>query len=413
MKKALSLVLVFCLLLCVAACGKEQAPPESTDSAAQSATESADSATPSKTEDDAQESTTTTQKANDTPTTTGNNKTTSNKVTTTTKAASTSKSIPSTTQKATTATPLAKAQAAIKAKDYETAYSILYAIKNRNQAEEALFKCFAFQPIEKVDSDGDKTTYTYDANGYLIKEKDGYAETIYTYNNGNLIKKKTNDASTTYTYNKNGDVLTENYTSNDNSMWEKIVNTYDASGKRTERIVTCNFYIQYKMTYHYNKNGRITSATCLYLDEDATSPVTYTYDKNGNILSIHTFMTIDSETYDYKENFTYNTNGKILTYSVVSSMGSETEKRTVTFTYDENGHIKTEKANDSDGSRSSATYVCDMYGNVLSENYTHFVPDSGNNIFSASTSYKLHYYPNGMPKIPEKTIYDDIGYYRY
>lgn len=381
MKKALTLVFVFCLLLCVAACGNEQALSESTDSAAQSATEN-----------DAQENTTTTQKANDVPTTTGNNKTTSNRTTSGKATTTTAANKTTTTQTTTTATPLAKAQAAIKAKDYETAYSILFSIKNRSKEEEALFKRFAFQPIEKLfDQNRYKTTYTYDKNGYLIKERcdydDSYTEIVYTNDSrGNKIKEQrswsygsSGEDIKTYTYDSNNNLLT--IISNNDVENSKTVNRYDSNNRIIETIHTTDYYIQYKMTYTYDKNGFLASAKYNDLDSDDSATIIYTCDKSGNITARNVTGTVDSETMWIKDKATYNSNGDLLTLEFTDSYGTHTK---ITRTYDENGYIKKIVREDSENGSSTTNIVCDMYGNIVSDG-------------DGSTTYKLFYYPNGSP----------------
>ncbi len=113
--------------------------------------------------------------------------------------------------------------------------------------------------------DSETTTYTYDANGYLIQIKDGSETTNFTYTNGNITS--IDDGYRTYAITYGTDTYNGGffrYNTNDTFPEELETLLFSYYGKRSKALpvksVITNGGSQTTETYTYEKdvNGNIT-----------------------------------------------------------------------------------------------------------------------------------------------------------
>lgn len=360
---------------------------------------------------------------------------------------------------ASTAELYEKAAALIEDGDYEEAYLLLKDVKDTKANEDliALKNTLVWLPIEIVSSEpDDRLVYTYDDNGNLVKvvrgeflnatstyDADGNCLTYecegvdsyrltYTYDSaGNLIKEwDSRGSQSDYTYDANGNCLTKAkspfYPNNINRIIQtnKTTYTYDTNGNcltevRTISVADGEEQHEATYTYTYDANGNCLTKERIVPVADGEEwrepTYTYTYDANGNCL------TKEEPIYGKKTTYTYDTAGNLLAEELTSAYGSG-HKRTYTYdsegnlltedyvekqlgqedfwykyayTYDANGNLLSVDYTSSDNKNQNATYddrTYDKYGNILTDGpYT--------------ASWKLCYYPNGMPEIANESLF--------
>ena len=140
-------------------------------------------------------------------------------------------------------------------------------------------------------------TYTYDAQGQLIRkqsEKNG-SFTTYEYDtNGNLICQVDNQASGkywryTYTYNENNDMLTYTVQQSDSLPQLKVEKEYDARGrviKHTEYFTGNVFSEVIVTTYEYDSKSNVSKMVITGYNGNVINDqhiCYYTYDANGRL----------------------------------------------------------------------------------------------------------------------------------
>lgn len=161
--------------------------------------------------------------------------------------------------------------------------------------------------IHKTVSDnGDTTddTYTYDADGNLLKDE--YTD---SYSDGT-----TAEGWDAYTYDESGNCLREetNYSYNGGTSIYVIENTYDEAGRIISMNSTQNGNFSTGCQYAYEEADHSSSAEITYSDGTVDTRVS-TYDDAGNKLS--ETHSESGEVY-YEANFTYDDAGRMSTQAI-------------------------------------------------------------------------------------------------
>ncbi len=181
-----------------------------------------------------------------------------------------------------------------------------------------------------VDSDNDEwsTVYTYDAAGNCLTETyngyNGYSnKTVRTFNAAGqtlteTVSSRYEDGDsyssvTTYSYDANGSVIKRAYRSS--SVW---------NGENSNFSYTC--------TYSYDANGRILTEETEYSDGTAEI-VLYTYDGDGNRLT-HSYNQTGPYGYSWNDVYSYDKDGNLI--KTVETWDSGVT--TYTYTYDAHGN---------------------------------------------------------------------------
>jgi len=244
--------------------------------------------------------------------------------------------------------------------------------------------------LEEEDEDNDGTiddvdSYTYDANGNLIKEEedddnDGTIDEAYYYTydaNGNMTKEEgdwnpydgTIDEVYYYTYDANGNMTKEEGDEDNDGTIDYVDSyTYDANGNMIKAEYDWNPYdgtiddVEY---YTYDANGNLIKEEDDY-DNDGTIDYVeyYTYDANGNMIKEEYDWDNDG-TIDSVEYFTYDANGNPIKEEYDWD-NDGTIDRVEDFTYDANGNMTKEEEDwDNDGTIDSVEYYTyDANGNL-------------------------------------------------
>lgn len=133
------------------------------------------------------------------------------------------------------------------------------------------------------------TTYTYDANGYLIQIKEGSGTTNFTYTNGNITS--IDDGSRTYTITYGTDTYNGGffrYNTNDTFPEELETPLFSYYGKRSKALPI--------------------KSVITYGSSQTTETYTYEKDANGNITKFVNSIKQGSNTYISTMQYTYNCN---------------------------------------------------------------------------------------------------------
>ncbi len=207
-------------------------------------------------------------------------------------------------------------------------------------------------------------TQTFDENNRLVKslECDSFGHTTtteYTYNSEGYVIKEVQTKETTYT----------NYVTTITEY------TYDSNGNLTKEVVD-NGTTSDETTYTYDSNGNLTKI--LTPEGEITE---YTYDSNGNL--------VKETNVERSITYSYDSNGNIT--KAVYTYSEDTT--TLKYTYDENGHITKLEAEDEEG---VLTFECDKYGNITKM----VLPEENHGMITVE--WKLAYYPYGIPGIVEQ-----------
>ena len=191
-----------------------------------------------------------------------------------------------------------------------------------------------------VDSTGGMATWQYDENGnetYLENLNGYWKKSVYDENECLVSWEDVNDEYTINTYNEFGDLIREEV-KGENGIVLTYLYEYDENGNNT--YLTIEGYDQYWTKYEYDEKNNMTymemydgtwekytydSANNLVYAEDSDGVwIKYTYDENGNNTYVENS---DGQwikwTYDEKGNMTYE---------------EESSGAWLTFSYDENGN---------------------------------------------------------------------------
>lgn len=249
---------------------------------------------------------------------------------------------------------------------------------------------------EYGDRDVTTYTYTYADEGYLqvehvyyeSEEEDYRKEYIYNADGSLYSEESTypgNEHTTTYQYNKNGYIVRAESAYNDG---DTMLYIFNEGGKPLKNELSGGSYAQ-TTEYIYDSHGNLIQINQEMkegsLNQTYSEEFTYTYDKDGNVL---TYADKNGETYSS----TYDTSG-----NRVSKTSDGTKW---VYTYNTEGYLsKTQIYYDGDLGP-SATF--DKFGNMLSYN---------SDDQSGTWSYRLVYYPDGVPECVKYGERDASGFF--
>ena len=276
-------------------------------------------------------------------------------------------------------TEFQQALEAIEQEDYQAAYTLLKASKDRRAAEE--LEKFVFVPVKMTRKDSDGIDESY----------------IYTYDDlGNLLTFKSTDPT--------GDILRK----------------YTYSGYKKTSYWSQSKAYTYGYTYTYDAAGNLVMERFLDRNGDWLGQTTYTYDDQGNCLSEETARMNEAqdlfpglETTRY---YTYDAKGRMLTEKVSDYYDNELVGYTATeYTYEADGSyrkVNTIDEGDPDLVRTHTAYYDAQGREVRGEwqfhnedepyvNYEYQYDDKGNKTYSYHRSHKVE-------EVTTRT-YDDRG----
>ena len=256
------------------------------------------------------------------------------------------------------------------------------------------------------------TNYMYDEDGRLIQESYGSGYVDYTYNSEGylVLKKESNGNTTSYTYDAKGNKLTEVYEHGD--VVSDYTYTYDDKGnvikevwKTNEEFESPSSITSITQTYSYDDKGNRLSYT--YEDDIGnTSTSTTTYDDHNNpITRSYTDGGVATQNLTYE--YVYDDRGNILTLTTIVDRfdGNIYESEvSYTYTYDENGNILNKETHKGNGEVVYSTYTYDETGNLLSVNEHGVYPNHNNDW----RSYKAYNYDEYGNLINEKDSFGSV-----
>ena len=279
--------------------------------------------------------------------------------------------------------------------DIQGAYDLLWAIDNRNEEQEEMFKKFVWVKTEETHVQDGNTIYSlkssYNLDGYLVScdvvsEDDNTSEKMVYDKDNNLLSYKEGSHNIVHTYDQKGNMLTSKYGEH---ITEEF--TYYSNGQLKSytyktpdnAAVLYSIYGPQLFTVPYDKNGNVLSKKRVSNNgEESWHETIYTYDKNGNVL---TEDYTDSSGDWYKYVYSYDNKGNLLTVVATNVyVGGQGERTsyTTTYTYDKNNNVLTEHTSSSDGTWTKKVYTYDKSGNVLTETDT---DNNGKNITITNT----------------------------
>lgn len=235
-------------------------------------------------------------------------------------------------------TSLAEAKVAIADGRYEEAY--LYLLTDTSAEAMKLREKFLYLPVGVTDSRNGKVyisgNWSYDEMGFpkseiLVDESDAEAlretKTIHTYDaDGRLIHKteitllegvEASREEYTYTYDKNGYLIREDR--NEHGRLSSWVYTNDAKGNCVKKELTGEGYQHVIVTTTYNEANQPLMVLESYLDSGGWHKTEYTYDANGNRLTNH--YTTSSGVW-WKYVYTYDVKGVQTSYEHTNDSGN-------------------------------------------------------------------------------------------
>ena len=317
---------------------------------------------------------------------------------------------------------------AIEKGEIETAYSILYNIENRSQAQEELLSHFVFLPDSVTKGHTSEVhNYTFDEEGNIISDickrddgsvdeyyfnKDGTVRTMTFYSKGGYWEDYTNFFNESgkkvlgvyeredgyksigrYTYDENEN-LVQAYVSWSNGRWRKTIRTYDEKGRMLTEVVQ-DFDRHYgnilsieerSDVYTYDSNGRLLTHR-YKINNGYWYQYTYTYDEKGRLTSQ---LYQPSSRKWYETFYSYDENDLPVYQCTFDHTGQCTNRRI--HSYDEAGRLTYSWAGID--LRWKDIYTYDEYGNQLS-----YTDGSYPWIYSPPSdiySYELYYFANSQ-----------------
>jgi len=213
------------------------------------------------------------------------------------------------------------------------------------------------------DLNGNRTTYTYDADGNIASERDSLGNTwIYTYIAGtNLLETETDPLGviTRYEYDAYGNQ--KKVTRDFGGPLENTTSyTYDSQGNLT----SITDPLGNATVYEYDSVGNLTRET-----DPVGNVTTFTYDSRGNKLT-------ETDALGNTTTYTYDAIGQVL--SVTNALGNIT-----TYTYDSSGN----RISETDANGNTTTFSYDPYNRMIEKtdplgNTTSYAYDSRDNLIS-------------------------------
>ena len=184
--------------------------------------------------------------------------------------------------------------------------------------------------------------------------EDGYVwKTEFTYNEaGDYATKKVYcdgklTSTVTYTYHSSGKLMTEYKTNGDGTLVYQKTNVYDEYGNKLSYTVDHgdgDVRVD-RYSYTYDDNGNVTCKQDYDDEGRETSKTEYTYDENGRMETKQTYN--DDGIKSGKYSYTYDSNGNVLKEQKYNSWGEPSSS--IECTYDEDGRLIKETSLNSDG----------------------------------------------------------------
>ncbi len=269
---------------------------------------------------------------------------------------------------------------------------------------------------EKVDRNGNLTTFTYDTFGRKLEVTSGSDSISSTYdNNGNLLTITDETGKTLRTYDelgrvimksvpiggamtfvyditdgleegKHGEKSTDSKGNTTTKVYDSLgrletVNengrtttyTYDANGNKKSATYVMGFADTFTETYEYNKNNQLESIITRKADQSVMASSEYTYDVSGNQLTktergLTTTYGYDclnrlervSDTGAKTTTYIYDGAGNRIKETVIQGLSTSKESL---YTYNEQKRLMTTTSTDAQGTRETVTYTYDPNGN--------------------------------------------------
>lgn len=266
------------------------------------------------------------------------------------------------------------------------------------------------ETVSSSDFGNSTTKYTYNSNGFIIKEEcsDGKV-TTFSYNSKNQIiatssSDKTDTDTYTYEYDSSGKIIKVTGTGKRKLLVSTITvrtysaeYTYTSAGKLAKMVSTdkdrYNGTSTETRTYTYDSKGNLTKEVITSKDSDGTSTESteYTYDSKNRL--IKEIYTIKSSSFNacITTVFSYNSAGKVSKEVIDYLVDGEASVNSTVYTYDSNGReikVVTTDKDSSDTTTTVNTTAYDSKGNISKEEYSAKSTD-GTTDYS-STVYKYN-----------------------
>lgn len=229
--------------------------------------------------------------------------------------------------------------------------------------------------------------------------------TVYFWTEQIVTDKKSSGGVYTRSYDKQGNMLTNNYTSNDGNAAINEAYSYDEAG----RMLTCDTYDKYGATGHtefiYNTQGKLMMETFTN-NEGFSAKTDYTYGEYGHLVKK---LTIQDKIQDCTL-YTYNALGHLVKEEQLHRVGeTETQTLLLEYTYDERGNMATRRESRMGNLYLTEEWVYDDFGNMLVHK---FFDRNGNGIEAVQYTY------DSAGRLDEETYYREeaavkASYYLY
>ena len=229
--------------------------------------------------------------------------------------------------------------------------------------------------------------------------------TVYLWTEKLVTDNKSEGGVYSRSYDKQGNMLTNNYSSNDGNTAYNEAYSYDAAG----RMLTCDTYDNYGATGHteftYNADGKLVTEVFTN-NEGYFAQTDYSYGQYGHLVKKVTTQhkREDTTLYTYnelghlvKEEQTYCTDNKI------------TQALLLEYTYDQRGNMATKRESRMGALYLTEEWIYDDFGNLL----VHKVFDKDGNGVDA-----MEYVYDSAGRLEEETYYredtaEEASYYLY
>lgn len=210
-----------------------------------------------------------------------------------------------------------------------------------NETKQNLNKITATSVDWEEDTNGNRTTYTYDILGNMTSRTDALGNTwSYTYVAGtDWVQTETNPAGTVtkHQYDAKGNRIKTTYDFG-GALANSTTSTFDAAGNKT----SVTDPLGHTTTYAYDADGNLNR-----MSDPLGNVTTYAYDSRGNRLT-------ETDAKGNKTTYTYDLLNRLLT--VTDALNNKT-----TYTYNANGN----KITETNASSETTTYAYDTYNRII------------------------------------------------
>ena len=240
--------------------------------------------------------------------------------------------------------------------------------------------------------------YTYDEEGRTLTENSEYQgvthTSTFTYaEDGSYVKNTQNDSGdeqwrTQTHYDPQGRVVRTRTTYAGDTAYDADLAeySYDAAGNEIYRYRKWGDNVE-SSTAEYNEHNQLVYRKTLDEDGQTIALIRKTYNAAGQIL---TAGYSDNGIIWRKETYTYDEEGKLLNEHLTDP--DLLVNREITYTYNANGTLKFAEQQGSSGWMRTA-YGYDEWGNRIQS-----LTQWERNELSATATWQLHYYPDGVPE---------------